>query len=385
MNETGRRVREQYADTGGFTDHVFAACSILGYAFVPRIRDLPSKRLYVFERAGVPKHLRPLVGGKVNADLIDRNWADILRIASTMAVSSNGVDLDSRWVGMYSTRRGASTYCPLSEARAPARAFVFWRVCGVTYFAYLDEFGHIGPYISRTDPKYKTSPVFGLAGFVLPAVEVRGFGTWFFQRKCELLQFEIERSGEHPAVWEKKGASLFTLRNVTRYPELRVFTNRLLNKIERLGGFVFYVGIKKTAAPAEHDPNQLYRSVLVEAIKRINDFCEQNNDPHQDSFIVILDEHDQRSVLITAAAQSMYGNERRRHLIEPPFHVESHRYQTLQAADWITGLVGRLGAIWAAPEAYPENEPFRRYFEHRVNRASRRSGIRTSAAARSTP
>ena len=77
MNETGRRVREQYADTGGFTDHVFAACSILGYAFVPRIRDLPSKRLYVFERAGVPKHLRPLVGGKVNVDLIDRNWADI--------------------------------------------------------------------------------------------------------------------------------------------------------------------------------------------------------------------------------------------------------------------------------------------------------------------
>ena len=40
---------------------------------------LPSKRLYVFERSGVPKHLRPLVGGKVNAGLIDRNWTDILR------------------------------------------------------------------------------------------------------------------------------------------------------------------------------------------------------------------------------------------------------------------------------------------------------------------
>ena len=88
MNETGRRVREQYADTGGFTDHVFAACSILGYTFVPRIRDLPSKRLYVFERAGVPKRLRPLVGGKVNVDLIDRNWADILRVAATMAAGT---------------------------------------------------------------------------------------------------------------------------------------------------------------------------------------------------------------------------------------------------------------------------------------------------------
>ena len=146
--------------------------------------------------------------------------------------------------------------------------------------------------------------------------------------------------------------------------------------IETLGGFVFYVGIEKTAAPADHDPNQLYKSVLVEAIKRIDDFCEQDCDPPA-SFIMILDEHDQRSALIAAAARSMYGHEPRRHLIEPPFHLESHRYQTLQAADWIAGLVGRLGAIWAAPADYPENEPFRRYFEHRVNRVSRRSGIRT--------
>ena len=64
----------------------------------------------------------------------------------------------------------------------------------MTYFAYLDEFGHIGPYVSRQDPRHNDSPVFGLAGFVLPSEQVRGFGTWFFQRKCELLAFEIERS-----------------------------------------------------------------------------------------------------------------------------------------------------------------------------------------------
>ena len=49
MNEAGRRVREQYADTGGFTDHVFAATALLGYQFIPRIRDLPSKCLHVFD------------------------------------------------------------------------------------------------------------------------------------------------------------------------------------------------------------------------------------------------------------------------------------------------------------------------------------------------
>ena len=243
----------------------------------------------------------------------------------------------------------------------------------MTYFAYLDEFGHIGPYISRTHPKYKESPVFGLAGFILPADEVRGFGTWFFQRKCELLEFEINRSGEHPAFWEKKGSSLYTVTNVTRYPELRSFTNRLFNKIEKLNGFVFHVGIKKTASPEKHNPNQLYTSVLVEAIKRIDGFC---NPP--ENFILLLDEHERRSALLTAAAQSMYqGRSRRRHLIEPPFQLESHRYQTLQAADWIAGLVGRLGAIWADPDAYPDNVVFRRYFESRLNRASQHSGIRT--------
>ncbi|MGF8618696.1 Tn3 family transposase, partial [Klebsiella pneumoniae] len=48
MNEVGRHVREQYADTAGFTDHLFGASSLLGYNLVLRIRDLPSKRLYVF-------------------------------------------------------------------------------------------------------------------------------------------------------------------------------------------------------------------------------------------------------------------------------------------------------------------------------------------------
>lgn len=50
----------------------------------------------------------------------------------------------------------------------------------MTYFAYLDEFGHAGPHVARTDPKFRESPVFGNAGFVLPAEEVRGFGTWFY-------------------------------------------------------------------------------------------------------------------------------------------------------------------------------------------------------------
>ena len=246
----------------------------------------------------------------------------------------------------------------------------------MTQIAYLDEFGHVGPYVFRSDPKHNDSPVFGLAGFVMPADEVRGFGTWFYQRKCELLDFEIQRSGEHPAVLEKKGASLYTVRNVEQYRELRQTTFRLLNKIARVGGRVFYVGIRKSADPNAHEANALYRYVLGEAIRRIDAYCREDH-TSAERFLLALDEHQQRAELLTTAAQDLYGGDQpRRQLIEPPLQLESHRYQTLQAADWLAGLVGRLGAIWTEPDAWPENVGFRRYFEYRLTRVQVRSGVR---------
>jgi hypothetical protein len=277
-------------------------------------------------------------------------------------------------------RRTNESLCTLSEAHVHRGSSCFWGR-HMTYIAYLDEFGHIGPYVSRIHPRYKESPVFGLAGLILPASEVRSFGTWFFQRKQELLDWEIKRAGKHPATWEKKGAALYTLRNISKYPELRHFTNRLFNKIENIGGKVFFVGTEKTASPEEHEPNRLYISILREAIKRINQFCEDDC-PSGTSFLLVLDEHDQRDALVTAAAQAMYNtDDPRRRLIEPPFQVESNRYQTLQAADWIAALVGRLGACWAESGQYEDWTPIRNYFEARINRVAVRSGIRTGAAA----
>ena len=40
-------INEHYTDTGGFSDHVFAMCRLLGFRFAPRIRDLKEKRLYL--------------------------------------------------------------------------------------------------------------------------------------------------------------------------------------------------------------------------------------------------------------------------------------------------------------------------------------------------
>ncbi len=84
MTGAGQNIREHYADTGGFTDHVFAVTALLGFQFIPRIRDLPSKRLYLFDPAACPKELKGLIGGKIKERLITANWPDILRSAATM-------------------------------------------------------------------------------------------------------------------------------------------------------------------------------------------------------------------------------------------------------------------------------------------------------------
>ncbi len=84
MNPTGKRIKEQYADTGGFTDLVFAATSLLGYRFIPRIRDLPSKRLHIFDRRSVPNEMKDLVGDRIRENTIIANWPDILRCIATM-------------------------------------------------------------------------------------------------------------------------------------------------------------------------------------------------------------------------------------------------------------------------------------------------------------
>ncbi len=136
--------------------------------------------------------------------------------------------------------------------------------------------------------------------------------------------------------------------------------------------------MRKIVPPAAHNPNKLYAVVFREAIKRIDQFCVEDCQPLE-NFVLILDQHSQRLALIKQAAQSMYasGDEGRRRLIEPVFQVESDRYQTLQAADWIAGLIGRLGAIWCSPMVNPESRMFHKYFEQRINQVSHRSGIKT--------
>ncbi len=244
----------------------------------------------------------------------------------------------------------------------------------VHYAVYLDEFGHVGPYISTDHPKYNDSPVFGLAGMLLPVEEVREFAIWFYQLKCKLLAWDLEHKnpGKLPAYhWEKKGSQLYTQRNVVKYPELRKATNRFLNRITGAKGHVFYTGTHKTTAPKDHDPAKLFRQQLLQTVRKIDQFCKNEGS----TFMIILDEQQAgdkwRLDNVEACTRAMFeGKERCRSLIEPPLQAESHLFQTLQAADWLCGLIGRLTAYSVAPGEYPDWDVFEKYFKDRVDQAA---------------
>ena len=93
-----------------------------------------------------------------------------------------------------------------------------------TYIVYLDEFGHIGPYVSSTHPKHNTHPAFGLGGFVLPINAVRPFSSFFFELKLNLFEnFDIKQAKEKArskgerfqlSTWEKKGSKQYSVINL---------------------------------------------------------------------------------------------------------------------------------------------------------------------------
>ena len=82
------------------------------------------------------------------------------------------------------------------------------------YVGYFDEFGHNGAYVSRFDPSYKTHPVFGLGGFVIPTQNIRKLSGIFRFVKEHGLREEIEAkvisAGKRVEHWEKKGSALLT-------------------------------------------------------------------------------------------------------------------------------------------------------------------------------
>ncbi len=83
-HESSLDIGEHYTDTAGAIDHLFALCSLLGFRFAPRIRDLADRRLYVVDARAEYKALEPMIGGVIDMRVAGDNWDEILRSAASI-------------------------------------------------------------------------------------------------------------------------------------------------------------------------------------------------------------------------------------------------------------------------------------------------------------
>jgi TnpA family transposase len=83
-NYTSLDIKQHHTDTGGYTDHIFALCHLLGFSYMPRLQNLHKRRLFRQEKNRTYHGLDPLFKGVINFDLIREQWDAMLRVSASL-------------------------------------------------------------------------------------------------------------------------------------------------------------------------------------------------------------------------------------------------------------------------------------------------------------
>ena len=71
-------------DTHGYTEIIFALCYLLGYEFMPRIRDLKDQQLYRVDKNFDYGVFTPLMDKSVDLHIIEEQWDAMIRVALSL-------------------------------------------------------------------------------------------------------------------------------------------------------------------------------------------------------------------------------------------------------------------------------------------------------------
>jgi TnpA family transposase len=83
-NNTILQIREHTTDTHGFTENIFALCHLLGFYFMPRIRDLKDQQLYRVDRFVDYGVFTPLLTKTADLTIVEEQWEEMLRVALSL-------------------------------------------------------------------------------------------------------------------------------------------------------------------------------------------------------------------------------------------------------------------------------------------------------------
>jgi len=83
-NNTILQVQKHTTDTHGYTEIVFALCFLLGYDFMPRIRDLKDQQLYRVDKDFDHGPFTPLINKTADLPLVEEQWEEMIRVALSL-------------------------------------------------------------------------------------------------------------------------------------------------------------------------------------------------------------------------------------------------------------------------------------------------------------
>jgi TnpA family transposase len=83
-NNTILQIREHTTDTHGYTEIIFALCHLLGFYFMPRIRDLKDQQLYRVDRGVDYGVFTPLLTKTADLTIVEEQWEAMLRVALSL-------------------------------------------------------------------------------------------------------------------------------------------------------------------------------------------------------------------------------------------------------------------------------------------------------------
>ena len=223
--------------------------------------------------------------------------------------------------------------------------------------AYIDEVGEPGAFVSYDHTKFKTSPVFGYAGFVIPEERVHDFSRQVMQTKKDFFSF-LHPSENYTPTWERKGAELFQKGAMERAKGRReiLALRDLLEKLPSVGGSLFYFVREKAIGT----PGQVWgsasgspetRSFIEERTQKclaeaINRLCTHADNKTQNILLFqdMINES-QRKAQVARSYANIYArmkeHQEMRRILEAPAYIDSELSSNIQCADWIAALIGR--------------------------------------------
>ena len=83
-NDTNLQPREHYTDTHGFTEQLFGLCYLLGFSFMPRLKDLADQQLYKISKIEDYGELNSIFRQTIDWQLIEEQYDQLVKIAASL-------------------------------------------------------------------------------------------------------------------------------------------------------------------------------------------------------------------------------------------------------------------------------------------------------------